>query len=236
MKTKLFLPVIAAIFLTLAVISGTSVSRRASIDTFQHIEVFGTGLQRLKHFIASALYLQLDDYHHIEMYQGIPWSSVTDYLPQMWLIARLDPTFTDIYTDAAYHLAINLGSLEEGMDFIREGVQNNPNSLDVRFEYAYLLWETDTGNEERIIDETLIYRALVRRINGDIDNPYNEPSSATIMAEVFKAETDSLNPYSIFYRRRSTLIRGAMREGLYYPDYMSPPPEFLTAESMEGLK
>ncbi|MCK5133934.1 MAG: hypothetical protein KAR40_17515 [Candidatus Sabulitectum sp.] len=236
MRTKLFLPLTAVVFLTLAVISGASVSRRASVDTFQHIELLGSGFQRMKHFAASALYLQLDDYHHIEMYQGIPWSSVTDYLPQMWLIARLDPTFTDVYTDAAYHLAINLGSVEEGMDFIREGVRCNPDSLDVRFEYAYLLWETGTGTTEEIIDETLAYRSLLRRVNGDIDHTYNEPSSATLLAEVFETRADSLDPYSLFYRRRTFFVRNAIREGLYYPDYMSPPPEYLNSEKMDGIR
>lgn len=236
MKTKLFLPLTAVVFLTLAVISGASVSRRASVDTFQHIELLGSGFQRMKHFAASALYLQLDDYHHIEMYQGIPWSSVTDYLPQMWLIARLDPTFTDVYTDAAYHLAINLGSVEEGMDFIREGVRYNPDSLDVRFEYAYLLWETETGTTEEIIDETLAYRSLLRRMDGDIDHTYNEPASATLLAEVFETRADSLDSYSLFYRRRTFFVRNAIREGLYYPDYMSPPPEYLNSERMDGIR
>ncbi len=236
MKTKFLLPLTAALFLVLAVISGTSVSRRASVDTFQHIEVFGSGFQRLKHFIASALYLQLDDYHHIEMYQGIPWYTVTDYLPQMWLIARLDPTFTNVYTDASYHLAINLGRVEEGMDFIREGIRNNPDSLDVRFEYSYLLWKTGAGSGNEIINEVLDYRTLMRRSGGDTDRSYNEPSSATLLAEVFEAKTDSLNPYSLFYRRRSFFIRDAIREGLYYPYRTSPPPDFLTAENTEGLQ
>lgn len=234
MKTKFLLPAAAVVFLVLAVVSGTAVSRKASVDTFEHIEVFGSGFQRLKHFIASALYLQLDDYHHIAMFQGASWTDATDYLPQMWLIAKLDPNFTEVYTDAAYHLAINLGSVEEGMNFIKQGIQKNPDSLDVRFEYAYLLWETGTGTTEEIIDETLVYRTLLRRVKGDIDHSWNEPSSSTLLAEVFEARTDSLNPYSLFYRRRSFFIREAIREGIYYSDYMSPPPECFNTEKLDG--
>lgn len=235
MKTRYLLPA-AAVFLTLAVFSGLSVSRRATVDTFQHIQVFGSGFQRLKHFVASALYLQLDDYHHIEQFQGTPWTQVTDYLPQMWLIAKLDPTFTDVYTDGAYHLAVNLGSVDEGMSFIREGVRNNPDSLDIRFEYANLLWVTDTGSTEDIIAETMVYRSLLRRANGDPERSFNEPSSETILAEALEARTDSLNPYSLFYRRHGLFIREAIREGLYYPDYLSPPPEYLNSDKMEGVK
>lgn len=235
MNKSILLYSAAIVFLFLAIISGTSISRKASVDTFKHIEVFGSGFQRLRHFTASALYLQLDDYHHIAQYQGADWTEVTDYLPQMWLIAKLDPTFTNVYTDAAYHLAINLGCVEEGMDFIKQGVYNNPDSLDVRFEYAYLLWETGAGTSENILDETFAYRSLVRRVNGDFYNSYNEPSSATILAEVFEARTDSLNPYSLFYRRRSIFVRNAIRQGLYYPDYLSPPPDYLNSEKMDGM-
>lgn len=236
MKKNVLLYSAAFVFLFLAIITGASISRKASVNTFKHIEVLGSGFQRLRHFTASALYLQLDDYHHIAQFQGENWTEVTDYLPQMWLIAKLDPSFTDVYTDAAYHLAVNLGSVEEGMDFIKEGVYNNPDSLDVRFEYAYLLWETGAGTSENILDETLVYRSLVRRVNGDFDNSYNEPSSATILAEVFEARTDSLNPYSLFYRRRSIFVRNAMRQGLYYPDYLSPPPDYLNSEKMDGMQ
>lgn len=236
MKTGIVLFAAALVFLVLSVVSGTAVSRKASVNTFEHIEVFGSGLQRLKHFIASALYLQLDDYHHIAQFQGASWADVTDYLPQMWLIAKLDPNFTDVYTDAAYHLAINLGNVEAGMDFIRKGTANNPDSLDVRFEYAYLLWETGTGTPEDIIYESLVYRSLVRKLNGDVDHSYNEPSSATLLAEVFEARADSLNPYSLFYRRRSFFVRNAIREGVYYPDYLSPPPVYLNHEKMDGAQ
>ncbi len=235
MRSAVILPA-AVVFFVLAVLTGSIVSDRASVNTFEHIEVFGSGLQRLKHFIASALYLQLDDYHHIAQFQGASWTEVTDYLPQMWLIAKLDPNFTDVYTDAAYHLAINLGSVEEGMAFIREGTANNPDSLDVRFEYAYLLWETGTGTAEEIVYETLAYRSLLRKSNGDEDHSYNEPSSATLLAEVFEARTDSLNPYSLFYRRRSFFVRDAIGEGVYYPDYLSPPPMYLNNEKMDGTQ
>ncbi len=236
MKTGIILPAAALIFLVLSVVSGTAVSRKASVNTFEHIEVLGSGLQRLKHFIASALYLQLDDYHHIAQFQGASWTEVTDYLPQMWLIAKLVPNSTDFYTDAAYHLAINLGSVEAGMDFIREGTANNPDSLDVRFEYAYLLWETGAGTPGEIIYETLAYRSLVRKSNGDVNHSYNEPSSSTLLAEVFEARADSLNPYSLFYRRRSFFVREAISQGVYYPDYLSPPPVYLNYEKMDGTQ
>ena len=122
------------------------------------------------------------------------------------------------------------------MKIIREGVEHNPDSLDVRFEFAYLLWETSTGSPEEIIDQSLMYRSLVRYANGDSNAPYNEPSSAILIAEVFEERSDSLNPYSLFYRRRSTFIREAMRAGIYYSGNFSPTPEYLEKGAKEGPK
>ncbi len=233
MKQRLLTGAASLVILALAVFSGAIVSERVQIDTFRHVEAVGSGFQRLRHFIASALYLQLDDYHHIEMYQGIPWSQATDYLPQMWLIAKLDPHFTDVYTDAAFHLAVNLGQVEEGMDFIREGLRFNPDSLDVRFQYTYLLWATGTGETGEVLRESLAYRSLLRRNEGHSGEPYCEPSSATMIAEAIKAETDSLNPYAHLYESRAVFMRNSIRAGLYYPGYLGEPPDYLKPPEME---
>lgn len=235
MKVNRLLPLLPAmIFLAGAVVSGRAVSSRTTVNTFRHVEAVGSGVQRLRHFIASALYLQLDDYHHIEMYQGIPWDQVTDYLPQMWLIARLDPHFTDVYTDASFHLAVNLGRVEEGMAFVREGLANNPDSLDIRYEYTYLLWNTETGTQEEVIEQALLYRELMRRFEGDRSNPYNEPSSCTIIADCYETLADSTDPMHLYWKRRAAFHRDAMRTGLYYAGYYElPPPFILPPETME---
>lgn len=233
-REKVAAATISVLLLAGAVFSGASVYQRVQIDTFSHVEALGSGFDRLKHFIASALYLQLDDYHHIEMYQGIPWNQVTDYLPQMWLIAKLDPGFTDVYCDAAYHLAVNLDHIEEGMDFMKEGVFRNPQSLDIRYEYAYLLWQTGTGSSREITSQCMAYRSILRRSNGDADQPYNEPASTSILSEVFEAETDSTDVYTAFYRDRAQFVRSAMRSGLYYPDYLAEPPVFLRRSETES--
>lgn len=232
-RQKLILLSASILFLVGAFFSGSAVSSQTMVNTFHHVEALGSGVDRLRHFVASALFLQLDDYHHIEMYQGVSWTEVTDYLPQMWVIARLDPTFTDVYTDAAYHLAVNLGEVDRGIEFIREGLENNPDSLDVVYEYAYLIWQTGRGSSEEVTDACLDYIRLVRRFGGDADQPYNEPSSTLILAEVLAGETDTLNTGSEFYRRRSRFIRNAMHAGLYYPGYLQEPPAFLSPPEME---
>ena len=227
-RQRLILFFASILFLAGAFFSGSAVSSQTMVNTFHHVEAIGSGVDRLRHFMASALFLQLDDYHHIEMYQGVSWTEVTDYLPQMWIIARLDPTFTDVYTDAAYHLAVNLGEVDRGIEFIREGLANNPDSLDVVYEYAYLMWQTGRGSSEEVTEACLNYLTLVRRSGGDAYQQYNEPSSSLILAEVLADETDTLNAGSEFYRNRSRFIRDAMHAGLYYPGYLEEPPAFLS--------
>jgi hypothetical protein len=118
------------------------------------------------------------------------------------------------------------------MDFIREGVASNPDSLDVRYEYAYLLWQTGTGSPLEIMNECLDYRRLLRKAGGDLQQPYCEASSATLMAEVREALADSADPAAVFYRARAAFLRRALREGLYYPGYLGIPPEFIQPETM----
>lgn len=229
MLKKLALPGFSLLVLAAAVVSGNQVSERTQIDTFQHVEAVGSGFQRLRHFIASALYLQLDDYHHIEMYQGIPWTGVTDYLPQMWLIARLDPHFTEVYNDASYHLAVNLGRVEEGIDFIEEGLRNNPDSLDIRYQYAYLLWETGSGTPLEVMEACAAYRVLVRRAGGDHRQPYSEPASEFIMGSASAAiDSSGCGPR---FENRADFLKRAIWRGLYYPGYLADPPGWLMPES-----
>lgn len=232
-RQRLILFSAAVLFLAGAFFSGSAVSSQTMVNTFHHVEAMSSGVDRLRHFIASALFLQLDEYHHIEMYQGVSWTEVTDYLPQMWVIAKLDPSFTDVYTDAAYHLAVNLGEVDEGLKFIQEGLEHNPDSMDVVYEYAYLMWQTGRGSTEEVTEGVLDYLDLLRGNDGDEEQPYNESSSNVILAETLADESVVLNSCSEFYRRRSGFIRDAMHAGLYYPGYLQEAPDFMTPPETE---
>jgi len=212
----------AAVFLALAFTSGNAVRDEHRADISGNLRTIGSGIDRLRRVAASEIYLQMDDYHHIGMYQGQSWATITDYLPQAWLVSRLDPGFSVVFVDAANHLAVNLGMVEEGLELAREGIRHNPDSLDIAFEYAFLLFETGAGSSRETVLAVMHYHELLRLGNGDRSGPFRESSASRIASE---ALSTTMPDFSELYARRAGFLSMALRSGLYYPGYMSESPE-----------
>ena len=212
----------AGVFLLLAVLSGGRVSREYRADPSGNLGAIGSGIDRLRRVAAAALYLQMDDYHHIGMYQGQAWSAITDYLPQAWLVSRLDPHFSAVFCDASNHLAVNLGMVDEGLDLAREGMRHNPDSLDIAYEYAFLLYDTGAGSPGETVAAVVHYLSLLRRKNGDHSAPHREASACWIAREVLSG---TMPEFSMLYARRADFIQQALRSGLYYPGLFNESPE-----------
>lgn len=64
-----------------------------------------------------------------------------EILPWLKLAAELDPHQVETYTVAAYWLRTKLGKVAEAEAFLREGLRANPDSEEILFELARLLWE-----------------------------------------------------------------------------------------------
>ncbi len=99
---------LAVVFLFIAVVSGR-IAGETAWENEAASEAVSSGAGEIGSILADILWLQLDQYHHIWMYQGNEWTTATDYLPQLWLIIKLDPTFAEAYIDGGYHLVRNLG-------------------------------------------------------------------------------------------------------------------------------
>ncbi len=212
----------AAVFLLLAYRSGAGVRDRFRADISGNMGILGSGLQRLERVAASALYLQLDDYHHIGMYQGQPWTEITDYLPQAWLVARLDHRYAVVYADIGNHLAVNLGRVDEGLAFAAEGVRHNPDSLNIVYEYAFLLFETGRGTPEQTAGAALAYNSLLRRYDGDLAGRHREASACMILGEALSGE---MPEFAELYRNRSAFLSRALRAGVFYPGFFRDSPD-----------
>lgn len=212
----------AAVFFALAFACGSIVRDGHRADISGNLGTLGSGVDRLRRVAASVLYLQMDDYHHIGMYQGQSWDTITDYLPQAWLVTKLDPSFSVVFVDASNHLAVNLGMVEEGLSLAREGIRHNPDSLDIAYEYAFLLFETGAGNGYETACAVFHYHGLLRMENGDWTGPYREASAALIASE---ALSTTMPDFSELYARRSEFLSMALRSGLFYPGYLGGTPE-----------
>ncbi len=183
---------VAAAALAAAVISGREASRQVSGGS-PSLDVLSSGLNRIAEFTGDVIYLRIDDYHHIWMYQGHEWTEATDYLPMVWLVSRLKPEYARNYINGGHHLAVNLGRVGEGVRFMRRGLRKCPNSLDLVWEYAVVLWRTGYGTLYERQKAVWRYLRMVRRLRGDSDEPWNEYNSLMVLAELFEADTGRAN-------------------------------------------
>ncbi|MBN2585898.1 MAG: hypothetical protein JXA64_01840 [Candidatus Fermentibacteraceae bacterium] len=189
MRRELFLYLFAVLFLALAVVTGSLASsgRHCGNDAAEATVTAGVG--EIGRVLADILWLQMDRYHHIWMYQGRDWTSATDYLPQLWLVIRLNPGFPDAYIDGAYHLGINLGFPEESMRLLQQGVRNCPDNEGVYWERLIVLWQSNYLGTRETRLAAWDYLDLVRRKGGNISDPWNEANAAMIIGFTFQDDT-----------------------------------------------
>ncbi len=216
MKGRIVPFVAAAIFLTVAVYSGRLASQAASSDNTA-TEAVSKGLGQIGSFLADILWLQLDQYHHIWMYQGNEWVTATDYLPQLWLITKLDPTFAEAYIDGGYQLAVNLDEIDEGIRLLQEGVRQCPENERILWEYAVVLWEVDYYSPRETEEATWQYLRTVRDKRGLIEEPWNEGNAYFLLEKTFEQDTLRRNNLEISrrYSNRCSFIRQVRREGFW---------------------
>jgi tetratricopeptide (TPR) repeat protein len=75
---------------------------------------------------------------HVELENG----DTREILPWLKLSAELDPHWVDTYTVAAYWLRTRLGKSAEAEQFLRVGLNENPDSYEILYELGRLI-ETD---------------------------------------------------------------------------------------------
>jgi hypothetical protein len=207
---------VAVLALAVAVLSGREAARRTAGGA-PSLEVLSSGLEQIAGFVGDLLYLRIDDYHHIWMYQGHEWTEATDYLPMVWLVSRLKPEYARNYVNGGYHLAVNLGRVEEGVRFMRRGLRMCPTNLDLVWEYAVVLWKTAYGSPRERERALWRYLRMVRARGGDPDEPWNEYNSLMVLRRLFEADTDRAHHdriadiYGRFHRNRARSLR--LREG-----------------------
>jgi hypothetical protein len=154
---------VALPLLIIAYFTGAFITDHVRVDLSEHMKIFSSGFEEIRIFLADLLYLQIDRYHHIMTYQGYDWRVITDYLPQLWLITKLNPTFSEAYIEGGNHLAVNLGYVEEGLQVLREGLRNCPNDPAIVWEYAYVSWKTGALPPRELSMSLWNFLALERR-------------------------------------------------------------------------
>jgi tetratricopeptide (TPR) repeat protein len=96
-------------------------------------------LGELRYTLAAFVWLKADFYHHEYEYGGKDWRRNESLMALIRLVTLLDPHFVQAYDFGGYHLGINLGKPLEAMNFLEEGIKNNPDNFQLIWEMGYLL-------------------------------------------------------------------------------------------------
>ncbi len=199
---------VALPLLLTAYFAGNAVTDRIRVDLSDHMEVFSSGFDEIRVFIADLLYLQIDRYHHIMTYQGYDWKVITDYLPHLWLITKLNPTFPEAYIEGGHHLAVNLGYVDEGLHLLREGIRNCPDNPGILWEYAYVSWETGALTSHELSTSLWNFLALERRLDlqaTEITRYTNAMNARRLLWWTFEGDTSRVNHIRIAERYKTRI-------------------------------
>ncbi len=82
------------------------------------------------------MWVRADDYFHRGQYRPI--------LTMVHEITAIDPHQLDVYATGAWHMAYNFMDkrlIEDGVDFLQEGCNNNPSVYDLFFERGYMHYD-----------------------------------------------------------------------------------------------
>ncbi len=213
MRRELYLYLFAVLFLAVAVVTGSLATAGQQGENRAAEATVTAGVGEIGRVLADILWLQIDRYHHIWMYEGRDWVTATDYLPQLWLVIKLNPGFPDAYIDGAYHLGINLGLPEESMRLLEQGVRNCPDNERMLWERLIVLWQSNYLGTRETRMAAWDYLDLVRRKGGNISEPWNEANAAMIIGFTFQDDTLRRNSarLAVRYSERRELMSLARR-------------------------
>lgn len=81
--------------------------------------------------IANVLWIKVERYHHEYIRTNADWRADKEILPLIKVITDLDPHFVDAYLCGSWMLCMGLDRTDEGVAYLKEGIQNNPDNLSV---------------------------------------------------------------------------------------------------------
>jgi hypothetical protein len=115
-----------------SVVSRNHADYEQTPDTNTPLQALAPALLGFREVAASLLWVKTDDYFHRGEYEPI--------LRLVRLITTIDPHQIDVYTTGAWHMAYNFMDkrlIKTGIEFLEDGVKNNPTIYDLYFECGY---------------------------------------------------------------------------------------------------
>lgn len=80
---------------------------------------------------ANLLWIKCEQYHHEFIEKDPNWTQNTDMLGLLNMITALDPRFVEAYATGAYMYADGCKDKKKGLNYLLEGIRNNPKSTEL---------------------------------------------------------------------------------------------------------
>lgn len=80
---------------------------------------------------ANLLWIKADRYHHEFVQRNADWTKDADLLGLLIMITDLDPRFVEAYSSGAIIYAKGCGRPRRAIEYLTEGISNNPRSWDL---------------------------------------------------------------------------------------------------------
>ena len=128
------------------------------------------------------------DHMHLEQDQ------VKEMIPWLYYAVKMDPHNVQAYVLTAYWVIDRLGKTQEGINFLREGLKNNPDSWEINAELGRVYFE-DTK------DYTAAVRVLTRArrlLAGEEHDKFQEREVLSFLAYSYKALGQDEEARSVF--------------------------------------
>lgn len=196
-------------FLGIAVLAGATASDRAP-ESSRAAEAASGASGLLRGILADALLIQMDNYHHIWIFNGGDWRVDTGYLEHLWLVSRLKPDIPSVYADGGYHLAVNLGLVEEGLAFLDRGIRCCPDDMELLWVREVVIWQCLPGEHDMLEKACLDYLAAVRARRLPVGS--NEMNTNLILGWTLESDSARSN-HAVLGRRY--LARADIMSGLH---------------------
>jgi len=120
-------------------------------------KLLGTAFREIRVTIADILWIKVDTYFHAgltkeehelihpghpEHLEGLEQQHQNqenaEFLPLIRLVTELDPNFIDAYRSGAWWLWKRLNETQPAIDFLKEGIENNPDRFELHYDLAWL--------------------------------------------------------------------------------------------------
>ena len=112
-------------------------------------EVLIDVLGEVKTVMARYLWFRMDLFHEVLDTQGVAAEKQAEVLPLLRIITLLDPSLTDSYDQIVWDLYKGHNDVETAFEILDEGLRRNPESYELNFRKALLLFLEEDYAETR---------------------------------------------------------------------------------------